>query len=347
MENENKLNQKEEAKEEEASLEKVEENNDNKEDKAEELPPEPTNFTYEDENLQKVENNRIEFLKFYRKQGVLKWVIGLVALAIVIFAWVGLPNIFKDADGNQPGWILPVMIVVVVVSLLLVFTYTFLTRRVVNKKMKTYFADFYESTKNYVFNQEGFSDALIQNPDKIAKVQFDENLMYANVSEIGSRGLTEFKYHDKAMMVCDCAAQVRGDKRIMPVFVGKYLIGPASYKDEPIIIYLKGDKRALPPTNTEGMKIVHDDKDLVIYSNNKDWSKVINSKVMKSLKGIKLNKFLIDVAISLNNDKTYMCLGYDDPLMVLPLENPFNPNPFTSYKEDLVKFTKIIEELSK
>ena len=312
-----------------------------------EVPNEPTNFTYDNEYLQKVEDNRIEFLKFYRKQGVLKWVIGLVALAIVIFAWVGLPNIFKDADGNQPKWVLPVMIVVVVVSLLLVFTYTFLTRRVVNKKMKVYFNDFYEETKNYVFDQEGFEDAKIQDPDKIAKVQFDENLMYANVSEIGSRGLTEFKYHGDLMMICDCAAQVRGEKRIMPVFVGKYLVGPAAYKDDPIFIYIKGDHRALPPTNLEGIKIVHDDKHLVSYSNNKDWAKTINSKVMKSLNGIKPDKFLIDVAISLNNGKVYMCLGFDDPLMVLPLENPFNPNPFISYKEDLAKFAKLAEEFSK
>lgn len=313
----------------------------------EEVPAEPTNYEYPSDDLKKVEDNRIEFLKFYRKQGIFKWVIGLVALAIVIFAWVGLPNIFKDAEGNQPSWLLPVMIVVVVVSLGLVFTYTILIRRIVNKKMKVYFGDFYECTKNYVFDQEGFEEVKIQDPDKIAKVQFDENLLYTNVTEIGSRGLTEFKYHGDLMMICDCAAQVKGEKRIMPVFVGKYLVAPAAYDDDPIFIYIKGDHRSLPPTNLEGVKVVHDDKKLTIHSNNKDWAKVINSKVMKALNAIKLNKILIDAAISINKGKVYMCLGFDDPLMVLPLENPFNPNPFISYKEDLAKFAKLAEEFSK
>ena len=307
-------------------------------------------YSYSHPALQNIEDSRKDFLRFYKKQNILKWVIGLLCLAIVIFAWIGIPNIVPvDSEtGKQPAFVIPLIIVVAVVVLVAVFVYTFLTKRYVKKRMRDYFSEYYSYCKDFVFDQEGFEEAELQFPDKIERVQFDENLIYCNVAEIGSRGLTEFKFNGDLMMVCDCAAQVKNDKSIMPVFVGKYLVAPAAYAEEnQIIIYLKGDHRALPPTNLEGIKAVFDDKVMSIYSNNKDWSKVVNAKVLKSLKAIKIGKELIDVAISVNNGKVYFCLGYDDPLMVLPLEQPFNPKPITEYKKDMAVIAKLAEEFSK
>ncbi len=305
-------------------------------------------FDYDSEYLQDIEDKRVEFLKFYKHQNIIKWVVGMVGLAIVIFAWIGFPNFGKNEDGSQSGWVMPAMIVTVVIALVGIFLYSFLLKRTISKKMKVYFFNYYEQCKNYIFSQEGFENATILVPDKIDRIQFDENNLYANVAEIGSRGLTEFTYNGDLMMICDCAAQVKAQKRIMPVFVGKYLVAPAAYaSSDPIIIYIKGDHRSLPPTNLEGIKAVFDDKDMIIYSNNKDWAKTVNAKVKKALSNIKPDKQLIDISISILNGKVYMCLVYDDPVMVLPLEHAFDPNPIMEVRKEMPLFAKLAEELSK
>ena len=306
-------------------------------------------FEYDDDALKNIEDSRKEFLAFYKRQRIWKWVIGIAALAIVITSLIVLPNTLpRDAENALAKSTIALMWIITGVTLALVVTYTLVIKRVINKKMKQYFSNFYEQASIYSFQDDCFTDVSLQIPDKISKIQFDENMMYRNVSEVGSRGLTEFKYNGELMMVCDCAAQVRAEKRIMPVFVGKYLVGPASYGEaEPIVIYLRGDHRSLPPTNLDEIKDVYDKDDIVIYSNNKDWAKVVNAKVIKALKNIEIGKELIDVAISVLNGKVYMCLGFDDPLMVLPLMEDFNPEPYKEYRKQLNAICKVAEELSK
>lgn len=301
----------------------------------------PAPIEYESEHLKKVEDGRQEFLKFYKIQNIFKWVVGLVTLVIILVDFLVIPNLFED----KPKLRLALMLVIAGVAIGAAGTYTILIKRVINKRMKGYFANYYDAIKDYVFEQEGFTDAELQVPDRIEQVQFDENKMHVNVYNVGSRGLTTFRYKDKPMYICDCAAQIRLEKSTKPVFVGKYLVGDTKYDGEdPIIVYLKGDERSLPPTNTEANKIVYDDKDMLVYSNNKDWNKVINSKVMKELHKFRKEKHLIDVAISFVNKKIYICLGYDDPLMVLPLYNQFDPKPNMQYKRDLVFFAEFIKE---
>ena len=57
-------------------------------------------FEYNDDHLAKIESNRNDFLKFYKKQNIWKWVIGFIGLAIIIFAWIGFPNLGKDGEGK-------------------------------------------------------------------------------------------------------------------------------------------------------------------------------------------------------------------------------------------------------
>ena len=301
---------------------------------------------YESEHLANIETNRLVFLKFYHSQNVWKWVIGIVALVIILVDFLVVPNFFPE--GFNAGARFAILLVIAGIALVGVATYTILIKRVVNKKMKQYFKDFYSESNAYVLENEGFSEVELQDPDKIEQVQFDENKIYANVFNVGSRGLTNFRYHEKPMYICDCAAQTKIEKATKPVFVGKYLVGDSTYKEaDQIIIYIKGDQRSLPPTNVEEVSLVYNEKDVFIYSNNKDWKKTVNSKVLKSLHKIKPHHNLIDVTISLVSGKAYFCLGYDDPLMVLPLQNPYDAKPIMQLKEDLLGFVNLLEELDK
>ena len=305
-------------------------------------------FDYEDNALKQIEENRKVFLAFYNKQKIIKWVVGIACLIVVICAWVLIPNIGKDNNGKQASWVMPTMVITVALALVLTFTYSALIKRVINRKMREYFASYYECVSDYTLSSKEFSNVQLQNPGKIEKIQFDENLLFKDVVDVGSRGLTDFDYNGLHMMVVDAAAQVKTEKRILPVFVGKYLVGPSAYdKEDPIVIYVKGDKRSLPPTNIDNLKNVLEDEKFLVYSNNSNWRKVLNSSIVSKIKKIKTGDQLIDVAISLYNGKIFVCLGYDDPTMVLPLEHAFDPSPMMEYKKELAQFCQLIEAFNK
>lgn len=303
----------------------------------------PADLNYDSDALSHIEEERRSFLSKYKKQNTFKWIVSMIALAGVIVTWIVIPNV---AGGES--WSMPVMISVIVGLLALLLLYTFWVRKSLNTKMKDYFNVFYSESNNYVFDQEGFDKVEMQTPDKLTKEQFADCGMYKDIIEVGSRGLTAFEYHNVPIMVSDCAGQVKTEKRIAPVFVGKYLFAASNYEeDDPIVIYLKGDQRSLPPTNADDMRSVFDDKKMTIWSNNSKWEKTVNSSLKKLLNGVKLSNDLVDLAISIQKGRVFVCMGYDDPLMVLPLEKPYNSNPVKTYKKDVLAVVKIIEELNK
>ena len=333
MENEIKTNEVEEVKEETPTEEAAPQ----EEAPVEEVEP----ITYSSKYLETIEEARAKFLKVYRTQNAVKWVVSLVCIAAVIFGCIVVPNLIGGLNGTIA------MVVILVVALAATILYSVFTRKAIRGKMEAYFNLYYENINKFVFEDE-VSDIASQFPGKIQNEAFTDNGLYKDVIEVGSRGLAEFKYKDIDIAVVDAAAQVRQDKRIVPVYVGKYLYAASNYAyDDPTFVYFKGDKRALPPTNLDGVKEVLKENRYTVYSNNSDWKKVITPEVKKIFEDIKMNKELVDLSISLQKGRVFVCMGYDDPLMVLPLQNQFDPKPTETYKTDVKNVLKLIKEFNK
>lgn len=334
MENENELEVLEEAQEIAPTEESKEET------PVEEVQPEPEPITYSSSYLEAIEKARADFLKIYRTQNVFKWVVSFIAIATVIVGAVVIPNLGIASS-------LYIMIGMLVGALALTILFTVFARKYIRQKMNAYFNLYYKNINDFVFGDIA-SNIEAQFPGKIQNDAFLDNNLFKDVVDVGSRGLTEFTYNNVPIAVADAAAQIRKDKRLYPAFVGKYLYAASNYKDDDgLYIYFRGDKRALPPTNLDGVKTVQEDKKMIIYSNNKEWKKVISSNVKKILTSIEMNKELVDLSISLQKGRIFVCMGYDDPLMVLPLQQQFDPKPTETYKKDVIKVLKLIEEFNK
>lgn len=306
--------------------------------------PEPEPITYSDKPLEAIEKDRADFLRVYRLQNTFKWVISLVCIAAVVVGCIVVPNVIKDNDNLKTG----LMLGIVLGALALTILYSVLTKRSMNKRMKKYFTSYYRNVNEFAFNQEGFENVVLQEPGKIDIELFRDTNLYKDLVSVGSRGLTEFDYRGIPMRIVDCAGNIRENKRIRPVFVGKMIHCACSYTDsQTIVIYFKGNDRALPPTNVGELKVREDNNKFIIYANNDKYNKVINANVLKLLKGIEMNKVLVDLAISMHDGKLFCCFGYDDPLMVLPLQNQFDPKPNEQFKKDLGKVIKVVEALNK
>ena len=300
--------------------------------------------TYNSESLQQIEDARSTFWSSYKRHNTLKLIVMMICLTAIIVAFIVLPQVIKGNQGLQSG----LTIVIALLALGGTYGYSVFVRRKFDKKMKEYFQLYYNCVNKYVFDTEGFSNVELQEPGKITLEEFNECKLYKDVIEAGSRGLTKFSYKDIEMSIVDCAGNVKAEKRVVPVFVGKMVRAKASYKGElPVIVYLKGNDRSLPPTNVEGIKKVSEDEKMVIYSEYKDVNKVLNSHVMKAINNITLNKVLVDLAITIYGEKVFVMMGYDDPLMVLPLQSEFNQKPTELFKGDIEAVAKLIEELNK
>ena len=86
---------------------------------------------------------------------------------------------------------------------------------------------------------------------------------------------------------------------------------------------------------------------MVIYSNEEKQPAIINNQFKAAINKIITNNILVDVAISIQKGATYVALGYEDNLMVLPLQDKFNPIPLTQYKKDLVNVLDLVSLLNK
>lgn len=307
----------------------------------EEIPEEPAKPAYDSEDLQKIEDARVEFLQQYRSGNRAKSILFFIVMFVLVATFIVVPNVSGGA-----AWGLPVMIGVAVVSLAGVLTYSYLTRKKMTQKMREYFSVFYGNLNNYVFGSKSFDKVVFENPGKIEDHLFTDSLLYKDILEVRSRGATTFEFEGKPILVCDCAGSIKDDKRVRPVFVGKYLVTGNQYKGKkPVYIYIKGDERALPPTNLDEVKVVKDDKTMTVYSDNSKWDKEISAKALKIINSLKTNKELVDISISIQPGTTYIALGYDDPLMVVPLDRPFDQNPVKIYKKDILKACQLSKEL--
>ena len=298
---------------------------------------------YPHEALKKVEDTRLVFWKSYKLHNTFKLIVMMICLAAIIVAFIVLPNIISNSSlqlGLTRG----------IANLALggTYGYSLYVRKKFERRMKDYFELYFNCCNEYVYSEKPFSNAELQVPGKITLDEFNESGLYKDVLETGSRGLTKFKYNDLEMSIVDCAGNVKAEKRMRPVFVGKMVRAAAKYDGEyPVYVYIKGNDRALPPTNMEGIETVLENEKMVVYSNYKDWNKVLNGPVMKALEAIKTEKILVDVAFSIGKGKVFAMLGYDDPLMVLPLQQEFDYRPTEIYKQNMGVICKVIEALIK
>ena len=49
------------------------------------------------------------------------------------------------------------------------------------------------------------------------------------------------------------------------------------------------------------------------------------------------------MALTVNEKGFFLAMGYEDDLMVLPLDKPFNPQPTIQNKEDIEKVLNLVD----
>jgi hypothetical protein len=294
-------------------------------------------YDYVDEDLQAIETARISFFKVYKHENMVKWIVTGAILAVILGTWLGVQ--FSELGKSNYGTV--TVLVVVAVAVIGLGVYSVLFRKKLDKAMKAYFAEYYNHNNHYVYGDQ-ISSLTGTVDDKLDAAMFNAAGLYKNVAKVGSRDCLHYVYKGKSIVSADAAGQVNGQKSLQTCFVGKFIAVPNTNEGAEIIIYLKGNKRALPPTTLDSYQVLEDSKTMVIYGP-ADGKKLLTHAVRQALAAIDTNATLVDVAISVKRGMTYIAMGYEDDLMVLPMDKPFNPAPTSELKKDMAQIFALID----
>ena len=303
--------------------------------------PVPT-YEYTNDEFKSIEDARLKFSKGYKKRNIIKFVITAIVLVGVILGWV-LPRTLGSEEWKAGNWPMYITLIVFVVMIILLAVYSFLSKRSGNKEVADYLRTYYANSMSYVFEGLEVHNISGSIDDKISKEELTDSALYKDVEKVGSRGCLRFTYQNVPCTLVECSASKRNGKNYATIFVGKMLKAPNSWEQDPVIVYVKGNKRALPPTNLDSFEVVEDKKDRVVYGKSK--KRLLTQKTREAIAQIRTDKVLVDCAIMIQPGTTYVMMGYEDSLMVPAFETPFNPAPTEKFKEDLAVVLNVVESL--
>ena len=303
--------------------------------------PAPVIYEYESEKLAAIENDRKVFYGQYKKSNYWKYGVSAICIAVIIVGYI-LPL-------QITAWIdyqMPITLSVLVVGVLVLGIFSYISRKKIEAKMKDYFKRFYENTNAYVFSDPDINNVTGSVENKLAAESFNAAGLYKDIVQVGSRASFQFEYKDLNCSIADAAGQTKGPKgTLQTVYVGKFIQCPTTYQGGTCIVYLKGNNRALPPTSLKDFNLIEDHKDMIVYGE-EGAKRALTKKVRDAIAQFRTNDILCDAAISIKKDHAYIALGYEDTLMVLPMDKPFNPNPTTQFKNDFEKVLNLINALN-
>jgi hypothetical protein len=268
-------------------------------------------------------------LKTYRKHNTITGAVSGAALILLLAGWL-VPTLVEALK----NYTLAIALGCSGVAIVALLTYSVLFRKKSEEWIRNYFNFFYDKVYAYVFDHDevtGFHGDLKM---KLTEEEFKANKLYKDVYKIGSRYSVNFNYQGMDCALIDCAAQVRGAKALETAFVGKDLRTPNTYKGSGIYVYFKGNKRALPPTALGDIHIIEDNKRFTIWGEESERA-YITHEMKEAFKQIETDKVLVDLAISIQEGRTHFLMGYEDSLMVIPMEKPFNPGPTKTFKANI------------
>lgn len=299
-------------------------------------------YEYKEPEFDEIEKARLAFSHVYKKRQIVKYIVTGIVLVGVVLGWL-LPTFLGDEDFKASRWPMWITLMAFGAMIILLVVYSFLSRKNGNKSVNDYLNRYYSLSNQYAFkglNIQGLKGTI---DDKIEKDELTNSGLYKDVERVGSRGCIHFEYENIPCSLVECSASKREGKNLATLFVGKMLRADNSWAQDPVIVYIKGNKRALPPNNLGAYEVVDDKKDRVIYGTSK--KRLLSQKTREAIAKIRTDKVLVDCAIAIQPGTTYILMGYEDSLMVPAFDQPFNPGPTEKFGEDIKVMLEVVETL--
>lgn len=296
-------------------------------------------FVFDDPRLEAIEEARKKWNKGYRRTSLIKTFVAIGVLLLIVVGWVVPTMAIRDA-GALPLYIALGIAAVGIIGLLI---FNLLQKKFDQAGIHAYFEAYYRNLQNYTFDGVIEGEVDVNPESKVSNEEVEASGLYPGATNIGSRNNVTFTYKNMDCALADMAVQKNVSRGLQTVFVGKYLRTHNTFKPDcqgHLIIYFKGNDRAIPPLAIAEMTPLEDNAKFAIYGP-APMKKLLTHKIKTALRQIRTDKLLVDVAISIEEGRTYWALGYEDDLMVLPNKDPFDPYYVQQYKKQFLEILEI------
>lgn len=270
---------------------------------------------------------------------------------IIMFSMMAIILVLLFVFGNNPTFI-GVAIALVVVYLVGLFVSQKKIKDKLNIESTKVVNDYFTNLDSYITRDTLFSDVKFNYEIKLPEDTFKNLRLFKDIYYVGGRDYIEGKFNGISFVAGDNIIKTRGtkedgSKQDYIVFLGKLFSFDKSLTSEGrAIIYLKGKSLNLP-TDIDNLNVVEgilDDK-FVVYSNF-DVSNILN-EIKEDLEKYSVNDQLLDMFISITEEKIGFAFSYADSVMSVPLLDPVNKEDLTRYTQDVDVMVDIMKKLAK
>ena len=297
---------------------------------------------YELENFaRECEDERKNVIGIYKKTRRTNNIIMVVVVALFIAAFILLT---QGQWGQITGW------VIVGVSISGMVVYYIISRKKYPNLSKDYCVHFWEKSNDFLFNQEGFSDCVLDMKEKYELATVAADRVYTNISDIASRNIVHGKYNDKDFVFGELAFYKVGTKRNSKevMFVGRHI----SFENKldingRLILNLRGEKQLDIPTDIEDLTLLAEKDNMFIYGEDGlDYKKVLGTELISKIKSIKVNDPLLNVSMVFWHKRTAVYMSYDDSIVAIPFNSELMESSYATLKKNIKDMFDILDELS-
>lgn len=270
---------------------------------------------------------------------------------IIMFSMMAIILVLLFVFGNNPTFI-GVAIALVVVYLVGLFVSQKKIKDKLNIESTKVVNDYFTNLDSYITRDTLFSDVKFNYEIKLPEDTFKNLRLFKDIYYVGGRDYIEGKFNGISFVAGDNIIKTHGtkedgSKQDYIVFLGKLFSFDKSLTSEGrAIIYLKGKSLNLP-TDIDNLNVVEgllDDK-FVVYSNF-DVSNILN-EIKEDLEKYSINDQLLDMFISITEEKIGFAFSYADSVMSVPLLDPVNKEDLTRYTQDVDAMVDIMKKLAK
>ena len=229
------------------------------------------------------------------------------------------------------------------VTLLGLLVYSMLTKNRFPNQTKDYIRFVTTKIDQFVYNNTEFQDVQVDLNEKYVLSELNCDKVYKNPVDMGCRNIVKGKYLGKGFSCGELAlysAKQEGKRAQKQVaFIGKYIsLANSLHFEGRYIVNIKAEEKPSDlPTDIEDLVELHNADGLVIYGlEGSDYSKDIPSKYLAALKKLNITGHLLNVNVVLWAGHTGVYLSYDDPVVALPFDKPFESEPQIAFKDNLI-----------
>ena len=284
---------------------------------------------------EEVEEQRLSLFQAFTKSKRMSNILMIVVVLVVVGA---MALIMVNQDWSKiTGYALAG------VALFGLVVFSLLTKNKFPNQSKEYIRFVTTRIDQFIYDDKEFQDVEVDLNEKYNLTEVGLDRIYKSPVDIGSRNIVRGKYNGKEFSCGELAlyaAKEEGKKKMKAVaFIGKRidLENKLHFEGRYILNFRAAEKQNDLPSDIDDLVELHNQDNFVVYGpEGSEYTKDIPAKYIAELKKIKVEGNLLNLNVVLWAGHTGVYLSYDDPVVALPFDKPFDAEPQRVFKEHLL-----------